>query len=144
MPPHLHRTYNSELGPRNQSTGDSKGKSERHIAQKALFVHVHAALKKGRLTLICQSLLNEFQLILLLFLLSCYPPLLFCPGFQVIVALGSTGHTEEQGGVAAELRGKGSQRWRRGTRGQGPSPQPAAQGPGRGLLELQLSFIFYV
>ena len=42
--------------------------------------------------------LDALLLIPLLLLLGSEPPLLFCPGFQVIVALGAVGYAEEQGG----------------------------------------------
>lgn len=77
-----------------------------HRAQKTLFIHT--APEKGRLTSIWYPLglppaparcASAHPLLLL----GCKPPLLFCPRFQVIVALGPVGHAEEQGGVTAEL-----------------------------------------
>ena len=41
-------------------------------------------MRCNNMSTFCQFSLNALQLILLLLLLSCYPPLLFCPGFQVI------------------------------------------------------------
>lgn len=49
---------------------------------------------------------------------------------SLTVALGSVGHAEEQGGVAAELRGKGGQRRRGGTRVRGVSQRAVDAGGG--------------
>lgn len=54
----------------------------------------------------------------------------FIRPWSLTVALGSVNHAEEQGGVTAELRGKGGQDRRSGTGVRGLS-QPAG-GPGRG------------
>ncbi|CAI9177856.1 unnamed protein product [Rangifer tarandus platyrhynchus] len=59
------------------------------------------SLQYGILLGLRQLMLDVLLLIRLLLLLGCEPTLLFCPGFQVIVAL--VGHAEEQGGVTAEL-----------------------------------------
>ena len=61
------------------------------------------SLQYGILLGFRQLPLDALLLIPLLLLLGCKPPLLFCPRFQVIVALGAVGHAEEQGGVTAEL-----------------------------------------
>ena len=42
------------------------------------------SMRFGNTSTFCQFFLYASLLILLLFLLSCYPPLLLCPGFQVI------------------------------------------------------------
>lgn len=57
-----------------------------HLDQQ-LFLEMRVenkSMRFGNTSTFCQFSLNAPLLILLLLLLSCYPPLLLCPGFQVI------------------------------------------------------------